>query len=143
MRREPGSCFRSPQHLVYLVHVPLGVVVFHPQLVAVGLADGAGLVRPGVPDAAVQVVDVVGLLLPDPQKLVHRGLQKLPADGENGEFSAQVIPVDHPKELNGMGGSPVLPAGTDLPVGVPHSPGKNVLTVLNKDLIGVAHGGPS
>ena len=38
------------EHPVHLVKLPLGVAVLDSQLVAVGLADGAALVRPGVPD---------------------------------------------------------------------------------------------
>ena len=44
---------------VYLIHIPFGIVVLYPQLVAIGLAYTAVFVRPGVPDVAVQVVYVI------------------------------------------------------------------------------------
>ena len=128
-----------PQNLVHLVHVPLRVVVLHPQLVTVGLADGAVLIRPGVPHVAVQVMDIVGLLLPDPEELVHRRLEVLSADSDDGKLLFQVIAVNHPKELDGVGGRPVLPLGAHRAVGVPHALGQNIFTVLNEYLIGVTH----
>ena len=81
-----GVVLQVVQHPVHLVHLPLGILVLHRQLIAVGLADGAVLVRPAVPDVAPQVVDVVGLLLPDPQQLVDAGFEVGPADGEDGEL---------------------------------------------------------
>ena len=42
----------------YLIHLALGVLVLYCQLIAVGLADGAALVRPSVPDVGVEVMDV-------------------------------------------------------------------------------------
>ena len=74
-----GIVLQVVQHPVHLVHVALGIVVLHAQLIAVGLADGAGLVGPGVPDFGVQVVDVVGLLLPDPQHFFHCRLPESPS----------------------------------------------------------------
>ena len=134
-----GVVLQIPQHLVHLVHVPLGIVVLHPQLIAVCLSDGARLIRPGVPDMAVQVMDIVGLLLPDPQQLVHRGSQILLPHGDDRELLPQVIAVDYPKELHRVGGRPILPAGPDLPVRVPDAPAQDRSAILNKNLIGITH----
>ena len=134
-----GVVLQIPQHLVHLVHVPLGIVVLHPQLIAVCLSDGARLIRPGVPDMAVQVMDIVGLLLPDPQQLVHRGSQILLPHGDDRELLPQVIAVDYPKELHRVGGCPILPAGPDLPVRVPDAPAQDRSAILNKNLIGITH----
>ena len=87
---------------------------------------------------AAQVADVVGLLLPDPQQLVHRRLEVLPADGEDGKLLSQVIAVDHPEELDGVGGGPVLPPGADRPVGVPYPFGQNIFAVPDKNLDAVS-----
>ena len=130
------------EHPIHLVHVPLGVVVLHPQLVAVGLADGAVRVRPLVPDAGVQVVDVVGLLLPDPEQLLHRRLPIGPAEGEEGELLSQVIAVHQAEGLYRMGGTAVLPPGADLPVRVPDAVGENFPAVLHKQQVGTTHGQP-
>ena len=81
---------------------------------------------------AVQVVDVVGLLLPDPQQLVHRTLEGHFPDGLDGKLLPQVVAVDDTKFLHGVGGGTVLPPGTHLLVGVPHPMGQNILTILNK-----------
>ena len=126
-------------HPVHLVELPLGVLVLHPQLVAVGLADGAALVGPLVPDMAVELVDVVGLLLPDPQQLVHGGLPKSPPQGEDGKLLLQVIAVDDPELLHRVGGGPILPAGADGLVGVPDPVIQDVAAVLKEDLVGVTY----
>ena len=59
------------EHAVHLIEHSFFILVLHAELVAVGLADAAALVRPRVPDVGGEVVDVVALFLPDPQKLVH------------------------------------------------------------------------
>jgi hypothetical protein len=76
-----GVVFQVPQHLVHLVHVPLGIVMLYAQLIAVGLADGAVFVGPGIPDPRPQVADIVGLGLPYPQQLVDGGLPVGAAQG--------------------------------------------------------------
>lgn len=69
--------------------------MFHAQLVAVSLADRASLIGPLVPNLAVQVVDVVGLFLLDPQQLIHCRLPIGPTDSENRKLLAQVVAVHH------------------------------------------------
>ena len=98
---------------VHLVKVTLFVMVLDSQLVAVGLADGAVLPCPFVPDMAAQVADAVGLLLPDPQQLVHGALPVGAAEGHNGEFFRQVVAVHHAEGLDGMGRRAVCPVGAD------------------------------
>ena len=129
------------EHTVHLIHVPLGVVVLHGKLIAVGLADGASLVSPLVPDFRVQVMDVVGLLLPDPQQLVHRRFPVGPPQGQDGEFLLQVVAVHNAEFLDGVGGGAVLPVGADFPVGVPDAVFQNIPAIFNETDIGVAHGG--
>ena len=130
------------QHPVHLVKRPLRVLVLHPQLIAVGLADGAVFVGPAVPDVAPQVMDVVGLLLPDPQKLVDAGFEIGAADGENGKLLPQVIAVDDAEFLHRVGRSTVLPVGADVLVCVPHPVFQDVPAVLLKYFIGAAHRQP-
>ena len=118
-----GIVLQVPEHLVHLIHIPLGVVVLHPQLIAVSLADGPSPVRPRVPHMAVQVVDIIGLFLPDPQQLIHRRLDKLLPDGKYGKLFPQIVAVDYPKQLYRVCGRTVLPAGADRPVRIPHALG--------------------
>ena len=54
------------QHAIHLVKVALGIMALLPNLIPVGLADGASLVGPLVPNMAVEVMHVIGLLLIDP-----------------------------------------------------------------------------
>ena len=81
-----GVVLQVVQHPIHLIHLALRVLVLHGELVAIRLADGATFVRPAVPDVTPQVVDVVGLLLPDPQQLVDARLEERAADGEDGEL---------------------------------------------------------
>ena len=128
-----------PQHLVHLIHVPLGVVVLDAQLITVGLADGAVLVCPGVPNPGAQVVDVVALGLPDPQQLVNGALPEGAPDGEDGKLLRQVVAVHNAEFLDGVGAFAILPAGADRPVRVPNAIGKNILAVLDEYFVCSAH----
>ena len=88
---------------------------------------------------APQVVDVVGLLLPDPQQLVDAGLEVGAAHGEDGKLPAQVVAVDDAELLHGVGGRTVLPVGTHLLVGVPHPVLQDVAAIFLEDLVCPAH----
>ena len=128
------------EHPVHLIEPALPIPVLHPQLVAVGLADGAGLVGPRVPDVRVQVPDVAGLLLPDPQKLVHRAPEGHFADGLDGELPPEIVAVNEAESLYGVGALPILPAGADGQSRVPGAVGEDLLAVLDEYLVGVTHG---
>ena len=54
------------QNAVHLVEIALGIMALLPNLIPVGLADGTGLVGPLIPNMAVEVMHVIGLLLIDP-----------------------------------------------------------------------------
>ena len=102
------------QHSVHLVEIALGIMALLANLVPVGLADGAGLVGPLIPNMAVEVMDVIGLLLIDPQNLVHRRLKRRAAQGERRELLAQVVARRNAKVFNGIGRGAVLPHRADL-----------------------------
>ena len=74
---------------------------------------------------------------------IHSRLDELLADGHDGKLFLQVVAVDHAEKLHGVGGGTVLPAGADLAVSVPDTFAQDVLTVLDKNFIGTAHGGSS
>ena len=127
------------EHAIHLIEHPLFILVLHAELVAVGLADAAALVRPRVPDVGGEVVDVIAFFLPDPQKLVHRALPIGAAQREDGEFPLQVVAVDDAEFLDRVRRGPVLPARTHGKLRVPHAVFQNVLAVPAKNLIGIAH----
>ena len=129
------------QHPIHLIHLALRVLVLHPQLIAVGLADGAAFVGPAVPDIAPQVVDIVGFLLPDPQQLVDAGLEVCPPQGQDGKFLAEIVAVNDAEFFHRVGGRAVGPVGADALVGVPHTVSQNIMAVLFEYLVSVAHGG--
>ena len=136
-----GVVLEIVEHAVDLVEQAFFVLVLYAELIAVGLADGAGFVGPGVPDVGGKVVDVVGLFLPDPEKLIHRALEVGAAKRENGELPLQIIAVDKTELLDGMGGCAVGPVGADGKVIVAHTVLQNIKAVGAKDLISVTHGG--
>ena len=128
------------EHAVHLVEFALGVLVLHAQLIAVGLADGAVLVRPLVPDVAAEVLIVVGLLLPYPEQLVNGAFPVGAAYREDGELAAQVVAVHYAELLDRVRrGAVVLPVRTDVLVGVPIAVFKDVPAVFYEDLVGIAH----
>ena len=134
-----GVVLQVVQYPIHLIELPLRILVLHRQLVAVGLADGAGTVGPAVPDVAPEIVDVVGLLLPDPQQLVDAGLEIGAAQGENGELLPQVVAVDDAEFFHRMRRGAVLPMGAHLQLRVPYAVGQNIPAVLDKAFVCVAH----
>ena len=128
------------EHAVHLVEFTLGILVLDAELVAVGLADRAGLVGPLIPDVAAQVVDVVRLLLPDPQQLVHGGLPVGAPQRQQRKFFGQVIAVDDAELFDRVRWrAVVLPVGAHRLIGVPDAVRQNVAAVADKDLVCVAH----
>ena len=102
------------QHAVHLVKVALGIMALLANLVPIGFADGTGLVGPLVPNMAVEVMHVIGLLLIDPQDLVHRRLERRTTQRKRGELLAQVVACRNAKVFNGIGRGAVLPNRSDL-----------------------------
>ena len=127
------------EHAVDLIEHALLVLVLDAKLIAVGLADGTGFVRPGIPDVGGEVVDVVGFFLPDPEELVHCAFEVCAAQREDGKLLLQIVAVDKAKFFDRVGGGAVLPVGTDGEVVVAHAVLENVEAVGAEDLIGIAH----
>ena len=118
---------------------PSGYRCFTAQLVAVGLADGAGLVGPLVPDVGVQILNVVGLLLPDPQQLVHRGFGGAGREGATGA-RPRADNAENPNFERG-GAGPLLGGGR---FGTPNAVGGDPLPGVGEGhFIGAGHGPPS
>ena len=134
-----GIVFQVVEDPVHLVHLTLRVLVLDPQLVAIGLANGASIIRPSIPDVGTQVVDVVGLLLPDPQQLVHGALEGHFADGLHRELFPQVIAVDDTELLHGVGGRPIFPPRPHRKVGIPGTVCQDILAILDEQFICFTH----
>ena len=128
------------KHSIHLVKHPLLILVLDAQLVAIGLADGAILPCPLVPDMAAEIGDSVGLFLPDPEQLVHGTFPVGAPQGHNGEFLRQVVPVHHAEFFDGMGRGAVRPVGAHLQVFVGESVFQNVQAGGTVKFISFAHG---
>ena len=113
--------------------------MLHRQLIAVGLADGAVLIRPAVPDVRVEVVHVVGLLLPYPEQFVDCRFEVGFAQGYNRKFLRKVIAVDYAEFLDRVRGRSVQPFGSDGQVGIPYAVVDYVAAGVDEYLVGYAH----
>ena len=129
-----------PQNFIHLIHVALRVVVLHAELIAVGLADGAVFIRPRVPHAGAQIVDVVALELPYPQQLVYCGLPVGAAESEYGELLGQVIAVYYSEFFYRVRALAVVPLRAYRAVGVPYAVIKDIAAVLDEYFVCSAHG---
>ena len=127
------------QHAVDLVEQTFLVDVFYAQLIAVGFADTARFVRPTVPNVTVQVVNVVGFFLPNPQQLVHGGLECRATKRYYRELLRQVVAIDNAKQLFGVRGSAVRPMRTHFGKLVAETMVYYVGHVLNEYFVGFAH----
>ena len=74
--------FQVINHPVHLIHHSFLILMLYTHLVTIGFADGTAFVRPAVPDVAFQFMDVIGFLLPDPQKLIHTALNGRPPESK-------------------------------------------------------------
>ena len=103
------------ENSIHLVALGVAVAGLLADLVAVGLTNAAGFVRPGVPDVGIQVMDVIGALLVDPEDLIQSGLPVDGAELQNGQLAIpEVIVLGDTEDLAGMGGFAVLPLGPDV-----------------------------
>ena len=115
MRRRGGVMLQVIEHPVHLVeHALLGILVLDAQLIAVGLADGAGLIRPVRPRCG----QMRSWTLLDFFCQIHRSsstalLQVGAAQGQDGKLLLQIVAVDDAEFFDGVGGRAVLPVGTD------------------------------
>ena len=121
-----------PEHPVHLIHISLGIVVLHTQLITVGFADAAVLVCPGVPDVAAEIMDVVALFLPDPEQFIYRAFEILAPQGQHREFLPQVIAVDHPEAFDRVGRRSVLPMRAHRKIRIPHAVIPNITAGFNE-----------
>ncbi len=109
-------------------------------MVSVSLADGARFICPFVPDMRVEVVNIVGFFLVNPQDFVHSTFKCGPAKGECGEFFAQVVAVADAKLFDGVGACAVGPMRANFFVFGGCTVLEDVLTHVDKDGVCFAHG---
>ena len=120
---------------IHLIHHPFLILMLDPHLITVGFTDGAGLVCPLIPNRTFQIVDVVGLLLPDPQHLIGTTLDCRSPQRNRREFFGQIIAIDHTKFLNCVSACPIFPLRTHLLSFGAHPVVNNIATHIYKDLI--------
>ena len=70
-----GIVLEVVNNAVNLIKHTFLVLMFYTKLIAVGLADAAVFICPGVPDMRVELIYIVGLFLPNPENLVDAGLE--------------------------------------------------------------------
>jgi hypothetical protein len=134
-----GVVFQIVDESVHLIHLPLREFVFHAQLITIGLSDRSVLVRPRIPDVTLEILYVVGFFLPDPQKLIRTALDCGSPERDGRKFLSEIITVDNPEFLDGVGACPVLPMGTDFLSLCTAAVINNIAAHINKYLVSVTH----
>ena len=134
-----GVVLQVEKDTIDLIHHAFAVLMLDAHLVAIGFTNGTSFVGPFVPDVAFQVVDVIGLLLPDPENLVHGGLDGGASQGESWKFLGEVIAVDDAELFDSISGRAVFPVRANffaLSVGAVL---QNVLAHVNENLVCFTH----
>ena len=126
-------------HPVRLIHHSLFILMFHTHLVSVCFPDRSIFIRPAVPDMTPEFIDIVGLLLPDPEHLVHTALDRRAAQCQRREFLRQIIPVNHTEFFDRVRRSSVFPHRTYFLSFRTCSVINNVPAHINKYFICVTH----
>ena len=100
-------------HTVCLVHHTFFILMLYAHLIAVSLAYRSGFISPGIPDMAVEIMNIIRLLLPYPEHFLRSRLKCSLPYGNDRKFLRKVIAVHNPKPLYGICGSPVFPVRAD------------------------------
>ena len=117
IRHDPAAVriiLQIIEYTVYLIHHSFFVDMLYAHLIAVCLPDRSIFICPAVPDVTVQIVDIIGFFLPDPQKLVRTAFDPGSSECQCREFFSQIIPVHHTKFFYSIRRSPVFPSRTYL-----------------------------
>ena len=127
-------------YTVHLIHLAFFVLMLHAELIAVSLSDRAVLICPCVPDVRIQVMHIVGLFLPDPQKFIKRTFQCRSSKRQCRKFFSQIVTVDHAEFLDRVRRLiRVLPDRTHLFSFCAHSVIQNISAHSLKYFICIAH----
>ena len=114
--------------------------MFYAKLITVGFANRSGFIRPRIPNVAMEVMDVIRFLLPNPKQFIQAAFECGAANRKNWQFFLQIITVYNAKFLDGMSRSPIRPMGTDGIIGIPNSVLQNILHIINKNTVCTWHG---
>ena len=113
--------------------------MLHAHLVAICFPDGTVLIRPLIPDVAVEIMHVVRLPLPDPQNFIHGALKRRPPQRQCGELLPEVVPVADTKLLDRVGRRSVRPMRPDLLSARIRAILQNVSAHVDKNMITLTH----
>ena len=127
------------EHTVCLIKQSLLIDMLHTHLVAICFPNGTVLIRPLIPDVAVEVMHVVRLPLPDPQDFIHGALQSRPPQRQCGELLPEVVPVADTKLLDRVGRRSVRPVRPDLLSARIRAILQNVSAHVDKNMITLTH----
>ena len=74
------------QHPIHLIHHAFLIPALYSDLIAIGLSNGTGLVSPLVPHMTVQIMNISGFFLINPQNLIHAAFQGCLSQGDCRKF---------------------------------------------------------
>ena len=103
IRHDPAAVriiLQIIEYTVYLIHHSFFVDMLYAHLIAVCLPDRSIFICPAVPDVTVQIVDIIGFFLPDPQKLIRTAFDCCSSKCQCRKFFRQIIPVHNSEFLD-------------------------------------------
>ena len=87
----------------------------------------------------LQIVNVVGFLLPDPKQLINTGFPIRAAKRHDRKLLCEIIAVDDAEQLYGMRGCSVFPVRAHVLIGIPYAFRKDSFAVFDIYAIGITH----
>ena len=127
--------FQIIDDTVHLIHHAFLVLMLLCKLITVRLTDRTVLIRPLIPDSTLQIMDIVGFSLSDPEHLLRTGLDRSLTKRDRREFLRQIITVDHTKLLDRVSTRSVLPVRADLLALGARSVLQYIIAHINKNLV--------
>ena len=131
--------FEILEYAIHLVIIAVSIVRNLSNLITVSFANGARLISPRIPDVRVEVVNVVGLLLVNPQNLVHGALESGTAKRQRRKLLTQIVAIADAKLLDCVCGSTVFPGRANFLALGGGAVFNNVGAHINKNAICFAH----
>ena len=126
-------------YTVNLIHHTFLVLMLHTKLISVRFANRTILICPAVPDMRMQIMDIVRLLLPDPEHLIRTALNRSSSKCQRRKFLRQIITVHHSKLLNRISTGAIFPHRTHLFTFRTGAVVNNVTAHIYKHSISITH----
>ena len=126
-------------HTIHLIHHSFLILMLYAHLITICLSDGTCLIRPFIPHMTVKVINIVRLLLPDPEHLVCTALDGRSPKRQRRKLFGQIITIYHTKLFDRISTGSILPFRPYLFSFRTGSVFNNIFTHIDKNMICVTH----